>query len=231
MTTSTEAAREAARHKDGKFGEQAHSEPKISLLGPPAGIPPRLRSGREMLNELLLRDYPDAVFEAKRPATKSECKRLLSNPRGEKDGKVRVVDINWEIAPDSDGGDRVEIVGPKDGRPIVLNLHSGIPYLRVASGKAIILADSSWGNSIDVADGAEATVIASRDTKTSVDVAEGGKATLVSDTEKNRFREFGKGEIIVDYGQPGGPAPYVHPAPYDFLADLPKQETAAHKQS
>jgi hypothetical protein len=98
--------------------------------------------------------------------------------------------------------------GIKYGRDV----SSGLPFLKVTSGTAIIRMRSSWGNSVDVGPGVEAVVIASADSKVTSQCEAGGKLTFVCPTEKNRFRPFGDGEIFLAIGTDTDRLPYERPA-------------------
>ncbi|WP_139187261.1 hypothetical protein [Pseudarthrobacter chlorophenolicus] len=207
MSTST-ARQPRGIPTGGQFAAATHSEPGIVLTDGRAEF---VTERHLYERELAALAGPDADIEEKYPATKTEARRLLKNTRGEDGGKIRVVRLNHTNAPDSEPGERVEIVGPKDGRPIVVDVTSGLPHLKVTSGTAIIRMRSGWGNSIDVGPGAEAIVLAAADTKVTTDCDEGGKLTLVCPSAKNRFRPFGKGEIYLSNGTDTDRIRYEHP--------------------
>lgn len=156
-----------------------------------------------------------AAIEEITPATKAETKLLLKNLRGAPDGKVRLVRINHTNAPDTKPGEKIEIHGPKDGRPIIIDISSGIPSLKVMSGTALIRPRSNWGNSVDVGAGAEAVLVAPADAKVTTSVDEGGTATFVCPESKNRFRPYGDGDIYLSTGTDTDRVPYERPA-YDW---------------
>ena len=193
------------QRRPGKFDFKSHAPSGVVL--DPAGGTPRFVNARDLFKA----ELGGAEVIEKNPANKTEARRLLRNIRGEADGGIRKVTLNHVNAPDSSWDKRVDVAGPADGRPIAIDLHSGIPGLLVTSGKAVIRADSSWGNSINVADGAEAVIVADPGSKVTVEVAAGGKATLMSTSTTNRFRVHGDGDIQVQYGPDAEPEPYVRP--------------------
>ena len=190
----------------GKFDFKNHA-PSGVVLNPGGGGAPRFVNARDLFNA----ELGGAPVVEMEPATKTEARRLLRNLRGEADGAVRKVNLNHHNEPDSSGSKRVEVTGPTDGRPIAVDLQSGIPGLLVTAGKAVIRADSRSGNSINVAEGAEAVIVADPGSKVTVEVAAGGKATLVSTATKNWFRPYGDGDIQVKFGPDAEPEPYVRP--------------------
>lgn len=192
----------------GQFATTTHAEPGIVLTGGRAEF---VNDSHLFERELETLVGPDAVIEEKFPDSKSEARRLLKNSRGEADGKIRTVRLEAYNSPDSEPGERVDIVGPKDGRPIIVDIGSGIPNLKVVSGTAIIRPRSSWGNSVDVGPGAEAVIIGPSNAKITTRCDEGGKVTFVCPTEKNRFRPFGDGEIYLSVGTDTDRIRYVKP--------------------
>jgi hypothetical protein len=207
MTTTT-ARQPKGIPVGGQFAATTHSEPGIVLAGGRA----EFVSERHLYaRELEALAGPGAEIEEKNPATKSEARRLLKNTRGEADGKIRLVRLNANNSPETDLYEKVEIVGPKDGRPIVVDVTSGIPRLKVTSGTAIVRMRSNWGNSIDVGPGAEAIIIADASHKITTEVDAGGKVTFVCPTEKNWFRPHGEGEVLMVTGTDTDRVPYERP--------------------
>lgn len=196
MSTST-ARQPKGVPVGGQFAATTHAEPGIVLAGGRAEF---VNDTHLYERELATLAGPDAVIEEKYPETKSEARRLLKNSRGEAGGRIRMVRLEAYSSPDTEPGERVEVVGPKDGRPIIVDVCSGIPSLKVTSGTAIIRARSTWGNSVDVGPGAEAIIIGPSGSKITTSCDEGGKVTFVSPSEKNRFRPFGDGEIYLSTG-------------------------------
>lgn len=192
----------------GRFAATTHTEPGIVLNGGRAEF---VNDTHLFDRELAAHAGADTLIEEKHPASKAEARRLLKNTRGETEGRIRMVRLDYNNSPDTEPGDKVDIVGPKDGRPIIVDVTSGIPSLKVTSGKAIIRMRSSWGNSIDVGPGAEAVIVSPSDAKVTSQCEDGGKLTFVCPTEKNRFRPFGKGDIGMRYGTDSDRIKYVPP--------------------
>lgn len=195
----------------GQFAATTHSEPGIVLdLGPGRGTAVYVND-KHLYERELAQLAGGAEIVDVTPGTKSEAKRLLKNSRGEAGGKIRSVRLDGRNSPDTEVGEKVEIVGPKDGRPIIVDVASGIPSLKVTSGVAIIRARSNWGNSVDIGPGAEAIIIAPSDAKVTTSCDAGGKVTFVCPNSKNRFRPFGEGEILLSSGTDTDRIPYERP--------------------
>lgn len=127
----------------GQFAAATHTEPGIVLSGGQAEF---VNDRHLFERELAAAAGPNVVLEEKDPFTKSESRRLLKNSRGEEGGRVRLVNLDYPNSPTTDLGKRIDVVGPKDGRPIALDVTSGLPSLKVTSAKAIVRMRSSWGN-------------------------------------------------------------------------------------
>lgn len=207
MTTST-ARQPKGVPVGGQFTATSHTEPGIVLTGDRAEF---VTDTHLYERELAALAGADAVTEDKYPETKSEARRLLKNSRGEAEGKLRVVKLTYHNAPETKPGERVEIVGPKDGRPIIVDVTSGLPFLKVTSGTAIVRMRSNHGNSLDIGPGAQAIIIGPANAKITTQCDEGGKVTFVSPSAKNRFRPFGDGEIYLSIGTDTDRIPYVRP--------------------
>jgi hypothetical protein len=189
----------------GQFAATSHAEPGIVLAGGRAEF---VNDSHLFERELESLAGASASIEEKYPASKSEARRLLKNARGEADGALRRVNLDYTVSPDTNPGEKVEIIGPKDGRPIIVDITSGIPSLKVTSGTAIIRPRSGWGNSVDVGPGAEAIIIAPADSKVTTECEEGGKVTFVCPSPTNRFRPYGKGEVYLSTGTDSDRVPY-----------------------
>ena len=89
------------------------------------------------------------------PRTSAELKAALKNSRGEGGAgadDIRHVYINREAMGNYNG--ELEIVPPRDGRPIYVTVESGLPNLVIKSGEAHVVMDSSWGNTLHAKDSA-----------------------------------------------------------------------------
>jgi hypothetical protein len=131
------------------------------------------------------------------PSTLAKARAALSNVRGEKDGAVRVVDLNHE----NTGSKSREIVnldirGPKDGRPLVVINNGSFVNLNVVSGNVVIVAGASHGNPITVKDKATATILGRPNVKASVVVNAGGEAVYVPfKNSRTSIRGSGKATV------------------------------------
>lgn len=88
--------------------------------------------------------------------------------------EIRLVTLTWESVPATSSGDPLEVTGSANGAPIILDVVSGCPTMRIVSGHAIVI-DNGSGYGIEVGDGATATVISGPGRKTSI-TAEPGSA-------------------------------------------------------
>lgn len=100
------------------------------------------------------------------PRNAAELKSALKNSRG--DGGVgaddiRHVYINSEALKNIHGD--LEIVPPRDGRPIYVTVESGLPNLVIKSGEAHVVMDSAWGNTIHAKDSARVKLRVGADRK------------------------------------------------------------------
>ena len=147
------------------------------------------------------------------PSSRVGAKRLLGNRTGLPRGKVRRVNLDGTNSPESRAGEYVEVAGPADGRPIIVDITAGLPSLRVTSGLAVIAADSRSGNSITVGPGAEAVIVSSPQSRVNVTVEDDGYAVFMCTSENNRFRAYpeGDGRIDVMYGSDPERRPYESP--------------------
>lgn len=205
MTIEQNRVRKGVR-EGGQYSPTQHGEATgVSLTPRTAGdVLLQSASVRELFEAEYRRLAGDAAIEHKYPEGKSEVRRMLATKRGEKDGKVRFVHLNSSNSPYTGHDEYIDVSAPTDGRPIVVDLSSGQPHLKVTAGTAIIRAESRWGNSITVADEAKAIVIASGDSKVHVAVEPGGHAVCVSDDETNRIHinlhDGGSAETAYGYG-------------------------------
>jgi hypothetical protein len=207
MTTTT-ARQPRGIPAGGQFAATTHTEPGIVLAGGRADF---VSEKHLYERELAALNVSDLDLHERYPTTRSEAKRLLKNSRGEVDGMVRAVHLDYTNAPETEPGERVEIVGPKDGRPIIVDVTSGIPFLKVTSGTAIVRMRSGWGNSLDVGAGAKAIIIAEASSKVTTEVDAGGEVTFVCPTEKNWFRPHGEGAVFLATGTDTDRIPYERP--------------------
>jgi hypothetical protein len=189
----------------GQYAAAQHLEPGIVLTASGA----RFVNTDDLFDRELEAAAGGAPITDSYPSTRAKARAALVNTRGEKDGAVRFVHLENHNAPDG----QVDVVGPRDGRPIVISVEDALPSLNVYSGKAVVLANSRWGNSITVKAGAEAVIIAPLENKTTVMVEDGGKATIVCESENHNFRPHisGTGTIDQAFGTDPERRPWAKP--------------------
>jgi hypothetical protein len=197
-----------SRSGDGRFATTAHAEASCVTL--PADRPMR---AHELFRAAAEEAAAGAPIREIEPATKAEAKRLLDNQVGLPDGAVLQVELVHETTPERGPSGYTEIAGPADGRPLIVHTGSTNREFRLASGKAVIRADSSAGNSLTIGPGAEAILIASPDAHVTVHVEDGGHAIFQCEKEPYRFLAFteGSGRVDVQYGG-AEPRPYARRA-------------------
>lgn len=209
--TFTPAHKPAGTPDGGQFAKRTALEPGVVLEGPPGAQTAVFVSDSHLYDRELEALAGGAEIEEVTPATKAEAKKLLKNAKGASDGKVLRIRLNHTNSPDTKPGEKVEVHGPKDGRPIIIDVVTGIPSLKVMSGTALVRPRSGWGNSVDVGPGAAAVLVAPADAKVTTSVDAGGRATFVCPVPKNRFRPFGNGEIYLSTGTDTDRVPYERP--------------------
>jgi len=116
------------------------------------------------------------------PKSVGEARALVKNIRGDKDhngfDSVRRVVLNSKSLPDE-----LQVYGPKDGRPLVLSIHSGFGKIQVKSGNVVIEADSNSGNVIEASGSSNVIVIDSGNRKITSKASENATLTLVPGEE------------------------------------------------
>ncbi|HEX9086148.1 MAG TPA: hypothetical protein VF867_01315 [Arthrobacter sp.] len=205
----------AGQPNGGQFAKRTALEPGIVLVGHNGDRAVYVNDSHLYQRELEAL-IGDAEIEDITPATKAETKKLLKDAKGAPDGKVRLIRINATNYPETKTGEKLEVRGAKDGRPVIVDILSGMPRLKVTSGTAVIRPRSGWGNSVDVGAEGEAVMIAPSSSKVTTECEEGGKVTFVCPNSKNRFRPFGKGEILLSSGTDTDRIPYVAPVYESF---------------
>jgi proline racemase len=162
------------RATTGQFSEKEQTPPQVALSGWPANHP---RDAAEVLRSATA----DRATVDREPVGVTQTRAALRNTRGEPDGAIRVVRLTWDSIPAASDAGTLSVVGPKDGRPIIIRIPNGHPRLEITSGYAIVLADSRAGNSVRVADGATATIIAAEGRKVSVHAKPGSVVDLYAE--------------------------------------------------
>lgn len=185
MSTAALNDLNARRQPTGKFGSKQFNESEVILGRPPQPEPrysqfDNVLSAQGIDRRAVINHWPD---------TRSEAKRRLVNLRGESGGLYRQVTLDSaNTDPRGNTVDTTDVAGPKDGRPIIVRVTSGMPVLRVTSGKAIIHADSLWNkNRILVCDGAEAVILGDQSREITITAQQGSKVTLLCESAENKF--------------------------------------------
>ena len=106
--------------------------------------------------------------------TSTQLRAALKNVKGEPNRALRHV----LIAPTNMTAVRgtYEVHGPRDGRPLVIDIVRGFLTLNVVSGNVVVHADSAHGNCVDVRNDAHATIVVTRERKFTAEVT--GQARL-----------------------------------------------------
>jgi len=146
------------RDRGGRFDRKL-TEPELTLDAPaPARTP----------GDVFADALDGRQMEIVEPRGLTQTRRALRNARGEEDGSIRSVVISRASVPASTDAGAIEVVGPKDGRPLIVEVQSGFHDLGVTSGHVIILASSVSGHPITVKGGAHVELIARPGVKVSV---------------------------------------------------------------
>ncbi len=153
------------------------------------------RTGTDVMDDII----DNWQLEDRRPVGVTETRAALKNSRGEANGFVRHVRLDWKsVPPTSDA--HLDVVGPRDGRPIIVSVQAGCPNLTVTSGHAIIIADGN-GFGIKVADGARATVIGKPDGKVSITAEHGSTVDFYVDAETRGYQSIREGADFTLHGR------------------------------
>jgi hypothetical protein len=134
------------------------------------------------------------------PANITEARKVLKNSRGEPEGNVRHV---WMSSRVDSAPDPFDVVGPKDGRPLVVHVGSGNPNLVVKSGNVIIEQGSTWGNTVTAQGDSQVVVIARAGVKSRVRAE--NNARVVYDCTSEGVNDFSvvDGDAEIEVWKPG----------------------------
>lgn len=122
----------------------------------------------KMVNHPLELISDDIPLEVRLPQTITEVRTALQNIRGEKDEGVRLVMLRSQALFYKSGSIDVYVYGPKDGRPLIVEVESGMVRLNVMSGRVLIWANSSWGNSVESLNDSQVEVVVSPERKATI---------------------------------------------------------------
>lgn len=134
------------------------------------------------------------------PIGVAKTRAALRNSRGEANGALREVTLDWDSLPAARDADRLEVVGPKDGRPIVIRVPSGFPALVVVSGYAVIVFNSACGNHATIESGAVASIFAGAGRKVSITTQTGGIVSFYGETGTRGLQHVEDGGLFTAHG-------------------------------
>lgn len=148
----------------------------------------------------------------------------LRNSRGEADDAVRQVTLDWVSVPAASRAGDFDVVGPKDGRPLIIVLRDGLPRIRIVSGSVIVRANSGAGNSITIGDGATATIIAGHGCKVSTYAEAGSVVDFYAEPGARGYQDIANGALFTFHGseEDGGIRLSTTPDPMfaEFFAEV-----------
>lgn len=202
MTQHQIAQREAARRRNGEFGAHVHTAPETALGQAPARTrnPDHVGASVEDGDRVLyVTEYIHGFKTQMLPRGLTETRRALTNRRGETDRGIREVHLDWESVPPGSGA-TLEVVGPKDGRPLIVNVHAGCPTMNIASGAVIVKAAGN-GFGIHVKDGARAKVIGVPGHKVSVTAEPGSIVDFYAEEDSRGYQHIEDGAIFRLHGE------------------------------
>jgi hypothetical protein len=171
------------RATDGTFATKDQGAPEVSLNGWPVAEAPTRSS---IWSDALERGTADRA-----PVGSAQTAAALRNTRGEADGAVRRVILRADTLGQRSTTRDFDVVGPSDGRPILVDVRGGMFRLKVTSGHAIVRADSGHGNVVTVSDGATATVLVENDRKMSLHAEHGSVVDLSGKVKDQREQHLG----------------------------------------
>lgn len=164
----------------------------------PENVGDDTRDGFEVVREVFA-EYEQKIVSVD-PVGLTATRSAVTNRRGEPDGAIRLVALTWDSVPPASGSSSLEVAGPNDGRPIVIDVRSGCPTMTVTSGHAVILVGGN-GFGIDVADGARATVIAQPGKKVSLTGKTGSTIAFYPDRDTRGYQHIEGGATFRMHGR------------------------------
>lgn len=162
-------------------------------------------AGHDASEAMILDFYRGAeIGDEPHPKSPAELKSALQDKSGRKaKGEVRQITISEAACPQR-GWSEFEVDAPADGTLMSIYIHSGLPRLKVNSGRVLIFANNRYGNSIDITGDAEVMV-----------VSDGAKVTVTHAGSKplQVIHRFGEREPGI-YTKPGSEATLHHERGY-----------------
>lgn len=202
LTSTQTVAREQARAADGTFGMQVHSAPEMTLASAPVkagrerhpeniGTDPRPGSEVLRIQKYVAPGVPTVLS----PKGITATRRALRNARGETGRGLREVHLSWDSVPPAADYEPFEVIGPKDGRPLIIHVHSGCPDMTISAGD-VTIAGGGNGFGITVLGGARATIISSRTDKFSVTAEPGSRVDFFAEEGVRGYQTIREGAVF-----------------------------------
>ena len=180
------------RATDGTFTEKAYGAPEVALTG--AGVTTADEVREDIWSRAVDRGAVDNV-----PIGAKKTASALRNARGEAGASIlRVILTSRTISSRSTSD--YDVVGPRDGRPILVDVRGGMFRLKVTSGHAIIRSDSAFGNVVEVAPGARATVLVEPGRKLSSSAAPESELDIYAGPEARGYQHVADGAKVTACG-------------------------------
>lgn len=187
--------REAARQRNGEFGTHEHSAPELTLNPSrgrsrnPQNVGASVEDGERVL---YVAEYVHGHMTQILPRGLTATRRALKNRRGETDRGIRSVYLDWESVPPASGGEPLSVVGPKDGRPLIVHVQAGCPDLKIVSGRVIVNGRGN-GFRVTVQNGAHADVIGQPGHKVSVTAEKGSYVNFFAEEGSRGYQSIEEG--------------------------------------
>jgi hypothetical protein len=193
MSNSTELDRTAARYADDLANELAQVTgraryPKRDATHVGEQAPDVDAVEHEVMARVTTRISPVGL---------TETRAAVRYSRGR---DVRRVALTWDSVPPTFSGEPLDVISPTTGEPIVLDVRSGCPAMRISSGRAVII-DNGDGYGIEVADGAHATVISRPSRKTSITARPGSYVDFYPSEDSRGFQLIDDGARLAMHGR------------------------------
>jgi len=180
------------RATDGTFTEKAYGVPEVALTGASVMTADEAREDiwSRAVNQGTAENVP---MGAKKTAV------ALRNARGEAGTLIRRVILTSRTTSSRSTSD-YDVVGPRDGRPILVDVRGGMFRLKVTSGHAIIRSDSAFGNVVEVAPGARATVLVEPGRKLSSSAAPEAELDIHAGPDSRGYQHVAEGARVTAHG-------------------------------
>ena len=146
----------------------------------------------------------DRTVNERRPAGVAATRAALRNIRGEADGAIRQVTLTWASVPVGSNTGAIDVVGPKDGRSLIVNIFSGKPHLHVVSGSVVIIANSAAGHSLTAGSESTVVVLAKPGRKVNVTAEADSVVDLYAEEDSRGFQSIQDGALFTMHGDYSG---------------------------